>query len=156
MIKSVFPYLLICAEFSRRLRKVFLNKGMLKYKPFIQTLSKLIRTCRCVLLWLHSTQTYLFTYTFIRSSRCFLFTVIARTSLHIPADISFSLSWPVQTKPSTLMFSYHQHSPQKITCPYKQGFTFPCGSLHRPTRPQGYLLFTDISNTGLLNHMEAF
>ena len=61
LIKSVFPYLLICAEFSRRLRKVSLNKGMLKYKPFIQTLSKLIRTSRRVLLWLHATQTYLST-----------------------------------------------------------------------------------------------
>ena len=61
LIKSVFPYLLICAEFSRRLRKVSLNKGMLKYKPFVPTLSKLTRTCRRVLLWSHATQTYLST-----------------------------------------------------------------------------------------------
>ena len=156
LIKPVFPYLLICAEFSKHLRKVSLNKGMLKCKTFIPTLSKLTRTCRRVLSWSHATQTYLSTLTLICSSGCFLFTVIAPTSLLAPADISFSLLQPVQTKPSTRMFSYHRHSPHKITCPYKQVFTFLCRSLQRPTRSQGHLLFTDISYTGLLAHTDAF
>ena len=56
---TVFPYFLICAEFSKRLRKVSLNKGILKCKTFIPTLSKLTRTCRRVLLWSHATQSYL-------------------------------------------------------------------------------------------------
>ena len=90
---------------------------MLKCKTFIPTLSKLTRTCRRVLLWSHATHTYLSTQTLIRSSGCFRFTVIARTSLLVPANISFSLSLPVQTKPSTRIFSQHQHSPHKITCP---------------------------------------
>ena len=66
LIRFVFFYLRIRAEFS-------LNKGMLKCKTFIPTLSKLTRTCRRVLLWSHATQTYLSTQTLIRSSRCFLF-----------------------------------------------------------------------------------
>ena len=45
-------------------------------------------------------------------------------SLLVPADVSFCLLWPIQTKPSTWTFSYHWHSPRKITCPYKQTFTF--------------------------------
>ena len=129
---------------------------MLKCKTFIPTLSKLTRTCRRVLLWSHATQTYLSTQTLIHSSGCFLFTVIACTSLLVQADISFSLLWPIQTKPSTLTFSYHRHNTHKITCLYKQTFTFLCRSLHRPTRPQGHLLFTDISRTGLLAHTDAF
>ena len=68
--KVVFPYLRICIEFSKHLRQVSLNKGMLKWKTFIPTLSKLIRTCRRVLLWSHTTQTYLSTRTLIRSSGC--------------------------------------------------------------------------------------
>ena len=57
LIKFVFLYLRIRAEISKRLLKVSLNKGMLKCKIFIPTLSKLTRMCRCVLLWLHATQT---------------------------------------------------------------------------------------------------
>ena len=119
---------------------------MLKCKTFIPTLCKLTRTCRRVLLWSHATHTYLSTKTLIRSSGRFLFIVIARTSLLVPADVSFFLSWPMQTKWSTRTFSYLRH---KITCPYKQMFTFLCHSLHRPTRPQWHLLFTDIYHTGL-------
>ena len=44
----------------------------------------------------------------------------------VQANISFSLSWPAQTKPSTGTFS----NPHKITYPYKQTFTFLCRSLH--------------------------
>ena len=73
LIRFVFLYLRIRVEFSKRLRKVSLNKGMLKCKTFIPTLSKLTRTCRRVLLWLHTTQTYLSTQTLIGSSTCFLF-----------------------------------------------------------------------------------
>ena len=145
LIKFIFPYLQICVEFSKCLRKVALNKRMLNCKIFIPTLRKLTRTCRRVLLWLHATQTYLSTQTLIRSSGRFLFTVIARTSLLVQADISFSLS-----------FSYHRHNPHKITCPYKQMFTSLCRSLHRPTHPQGHLLFTDISHKGLLAHIGTF
>ena len=152
----MFPYLLIRAEFSKRLCKVSLNKGMLKSKTFIPTLSKLIRTCMHLLLWSHATQTYLSTKTLIRSSGGFLFTDIAPTSLLVPADVAFSLSWPMQTKPSTRTFSYLRHNPHKITCPYKQTFNFLCHSLHKPTRPQGHFLFTDISHTGLLAHTDAF
>ena len=72
--------------------------------------------------------------TLICSSGCFLFTVIAHTSLLVPTDISFSLPWPVQTKPSTQMFSYHQHSPHNITCPYKH--LLSSVAVHGPTRPQ--------------------
>ena len=129
---------------------------MLRCKTFIPTPSKLTRTCRRVLLWSHATQTYLSTYTLIRSSGYFLFTVIARTSLLVPADIFFSLSWPVQTKPSTRMSSYHWHSPNKITCPYKQAFTFLYRSLHRPTHPHGHLLLIDIFHTGLLTCTDVF
>ena len=68
LIKSVFPYLRICVEFSKRLRKVSLNKGMLKCKTFIRTLSQLTPTCRRVLSWSHAAQTYLSTQTLIRSS----------------------------------------------------------------------------------------
>ena len=125
-------------------------------QTFIPTLSKLTHTCRRVLLWLHSIQTCLSTQTLIRSSGRFLFTVIARTSLLVPADISFYLSRPIQTKPSIQMFSYQRHGPHKITCPYKQAFTFLCRSLHRSTRPQRHLLFTDISHTGLLAHTDVF
>ena len=124
-----------------------------KFKTFIPTLSKITRTCRRVLLWSHSTQTYQPTQT--HSSGCFLFTVIVRMSLFVPAGIFFSLSWPVRTKSSTRMFSYHRHSPHKITCPYKQAFIFLYRSLHRPTRPQGYLLFTDISHSDLLAHTDV-
>ena len=42
LIRFVFLYLRIRAEFSKRLRKVSLNKGMLKCKTFIPALSKLI------------------------------------------------------------------------------------------------------------------
>ena len=86
----------------------------------------------------------------------FFFTVIARTSLLVRAGISFSLWWPVQTKPNIRMFSYHRHNPQKITCPYKRTFTFLCHSLHKPTSPQGHLRFTDISHTGLPAHYRRF
>ena len=154
LIKSVFPYFLICAEFSKRLRKVSLNKGMFKCKTFIRTFKKLTRTCRRALLWSHATQTHLPTQTMIRSSGCFLFTVIACTSLLVPAYIFLSLSWRVQTKPSTRTFSYHWHSTHKITSPYKKGLTFLCRSLQRTTRSQGHLLFTDISHTDLLAHTD--
>ena len=129
---------------------------MLKCKTFIPTLSKLTRTCRNVLSWSHATQTYPSTQTLIRSSGCFLFTVIVGTSLLVQTDISFSLSWLVQTKSYTRTFSYHPHNPHKITCPYIQTFTFLCNSLLRLTGPQGHLLFTDISHTGLLAHTDAF
>ena len=144
--KVCILYIQICAQFSKRLRKVSLNKRMLKCKTFIPTLSKLNRTCRSVLLWPHAAQTYLSTQTLIRSSWCFLFTVIARPSLVVLAYIFFSMSWPVQTKPSTRMFSFHRRSPHKITYPCKQAFVFLYCSLHRQTRPQGHLLFTDISH----------
>ena len=156
LIKFAFPYLRIRAEFSKLLRKVSLNKGMLNCKAFIPTLSKLTCTCRHVLLWSHASQTYLSTQTLIRSSGSFHLTVIARMSFLVPADISFSLSCPIQTKPSTRTFSYHRNRPHKITCPYKQTFTFLCCSLHRPTRPQGHFLFTEISHTSLLSQTDAF
>ena len=147
LIKSVFPYLLICAEFSKYLRIVSLNKGMLKCKTVIPTLSKFTGTCRQLLLWLHAFQTYLSTYTLIHSSGCFLFTVIAHTSLLVPTDFSFSLLWPVETKPSTRMFSYHQHNPHNITCPCK----------HLLSSVAAYMgQLTNISHTGLLNHTDAF
>ena len=52
LIKFVFPYLWICAEFSKRLLKVSLNKGMLKCKTFSPTRSKLNRAYRRVLFYL--------------------------------------------------------------------------------------------------------
>ena len=133
LIKFISPYLQVCAEFSKLLRKAALNKRMLNCKIFIPTLSKLTRRCRRVLLWSHATQTYLSTQALILSSGRFFFTVIARTSLLIQADIFFPLSWPVQTKPSTRTFSYHRHNPHKITCPYN--------GLHRPTCPHGRCIF---------------
>ena len=48
LIKFVFPYLRICVEFSKCLRKVSPNKGMLKCKTLILNPSKLTRTCRRV------------------------------------------------------------------------------------------------------------
>ena len=51
----------------------------------------------------------------------FFFIVIACTSLLVWAGISFSLWWPVQTKPYTRTFSFHWHNPHKITCLYKNG-----------------------------------
>ena len=70
----------------------------------------------------------------------------------VQANISFSLSWPAQTKPSTGTFS----NPYKITYPYKQTFTFLYRSLHRPTCSQGHLILTDIFHTGLLAHINVF
>ena len=124
-------------------------------QTFILTLSKHTCTYRHVLLWLHATRTYLSMQTLIHSSKMFSFQCHNSHKL-TPADIFFSLSWPVQTKLSTRMFSYHRHSPHKITCPYKQVFTFLYHSLHRPTHPQGHLLFTDISHTSLLAHADVF
>ena len=129
---------------------------MLKCKTFIPTLTKLNRTCRHVLLQSHATQTYLSTQTLIRSSGCFLFTIIARTSLLVQVETSFSLSWPLQIRPFRQTFSYHRHNPHKVTRLYKQTFTFLCCSLNRSTRPQGHLLLTDFSRTGLLVHTDAF
>ena len=129
---------------------------MLKCKTFIPTLTKLTRTCRRVLSQSHATQTYLSIQTLFRSSGCFFFTIIARTRLLVQAEISFSLSWPLQTKPFGQTFSYHRHNPHKVTRPYKQTFTFLFCSLNRSTRPQGHLLLTEISHTGLLAHTDAF
>ena len=39
---------------------------------------------------------------------------------------------------------------------FTQTFTFPCRSLHMPTRPQGHFLLTDIIHTGLLAHTDTF
>ena len=113
--------------------------------------SKLTRTCRGVLSWSHVTQSYLSTQILIRSSGCFLFIAIACASFLVQVDISFSLSWPVQTKPCKQTFSYYRHNQQKITYPYKQTFTFLCCGLHRPVHPQGHLLLTDF-----LIHAGAF
>ena len=130
LIRFVFLYLRIRAEFSKRLRKVSLNKGMLKCKTFIPTLSKLTRTCRRVLLWSPANQTYLSTQTLIRSSGRFLF---YRHSSH-------ELTRPNRRFPFSVVacadqtVSYLRHSPHKITCPYKKMFTFLCRRLHRLTR----------------------
>ena len=117
LIKFVFPNLMIHVEFSKCLFNVSLNKGKLKCKSFILTSSKL--TCRCRHVFLsHATHTYSSTQTFFFFFAVvhldsfvhlgvFFFTVIARTNLLVPADVSFPLPWPIQTKPSTRTFSYH-------------------------------------------------
>ena len=104
LIKSVFLYLWIHPEFSKRLHKVSLNKRILKCKTFIPTLSKLTRTCGHVLLWLHATQTYLLTQTLIcsfgrflfyrhisheltRPNRRFLFSVVAYADQTVHAEV---------------------------------------------------------------------
>ena len=156
MIKFVFLYLRIYAEFSKRLCKVSLNKGMLKCKTFIQTLSKLTRRCRRVLLWSHATQTYLSTKTLIRSSGCLLFTVITRTSLLVQADISFSLSWSVQTKTSIWTFSYRRYNPHKITGPYtNRGLLSSVVAYIGQLVQKGHLLLNDISHSGLPAHTDV-
>ena len=117
LIKFVFLYFSIRAEFSKHLPKVSLSKGMLKCKIFIPTLNKLT----------------------------------------LGEDVYYYGHMPLrETKPSTRRFSYHRHNPYKTICLYKQMFTFLCCSLHRPTRPQGHLLLTDISHTGLFAHTDAF
>ena len=32
-------------------------------------------------------------------------------------DVSYSLPWPIQAKPSTRTFFYHRYSPHRLTCP---------------------------------------
>ena len=141
-----------------RLRSVeFLIKFVFLYLQIRVEFSKCLRNRRVLLS--HATDLLVHTdspFRLIRPSGRFLFTVIARTSLLVPADVSFLLPWPIQTKPSTRTFSYRSHSPQRLSCPHIQAFTFLCRSLHRPTRPQGHFLFTDIAHTGFLIHSEAF
>ena len=108
LIKFVFPNLMIHVEFSKCLFNVSLNKGKLKCKSFILTSSKLTCTCRHVFLS-HATLVFFFAVVHLGSFvhlGVFFFTVIARTNLLVPADVSFPLPWPIQTKPSTRTFSY--------------------------------------------------
>ena len=108
------------------------------------------------------------TQTLIRSSGRGFFTVIACTSLLAPAYFSFSLSWPIQTKPSTRTFSYNRHSPRKITCPYNpllqptqansstRTSTFHQHLPHRLTCPYRRFLASVTAHTGQPVHMDNF
>ena len=122
----VFPYLRIHVELSKCLRKVSLNKRLLKCKTFALTPSKLTITCKHVFLpdmtqIYSSTQIYsVHTQTFsfychslhgvTRPSRRFLFSAFAYIGQTVHTDVFLPL-----TKPAYVNFSTHT-----------QTFTFLC------------------------------
>ena len=172
LIKSVFPYLLIFVRFSKCLCKVSLNKGMLKCKTFILTLSKHTCTYRRVLLQLHTTRIYLSMQTLIHSSKMFsfqchnshklthpsrhYFSVVACTDQTVHMDVFLPPTQPTQDNMSIQTGIYFPLSQPTQANSSTRTSTFHRHLPHKLTCTHRCFLVSGTAFTGQPGHMGIF